>query len=169
MEGVIAYIGIGSNLDDPPAQCRKAIALMSDVPGISVMRASSFYRTQPVGLAEQDDFVNAVCEVRTTLSPRQLLAEMKSIESRMGRREGKRWGPRRIDLDLLLYGQEVIEYDDLVVPHPECHKRRFVLAPLGEIASYVIHPAFGISVQGLLERLEDNHAVEALFAEKSLI
>jgi len=83
----------------------------------------------------------------------------------MGRRETVRWGPRIIDLDLLFYGQEILREDDLVIPHPECHRRRFVLTPMCEIASYVIHPAFGVSVRGLLDRLTDRSRVEILSDE----
>jgi 7,8-dihydro-6-hydroxymethylpterin-pyrophosphokinase len=85
---------------------------------------------------------------------------LKGIERQMGRIEGPRWGPRVIDLDLLLYGQEVVAEEGLVIPHPEMHRRRFVLEPLCEIASYVVHPAFGVSLRGLLDRLEDPSRVE---------
>ena len=105
---VIAYIGIGSNLDDPLEQCRSAVSALGIMPGVKVLRVSSFYRTEPVGYADQDDFINAVCEIRTSLLPRQLLTSLKATEKASGRREEKRWGPRIIDLDLLLYDQEVI-------------------------------------------------------------
>lgn len=104
-------------------------------------------------MAGQDWFVNAVAEIRTVLTPRDLLSALLRIESRMGRVRTERWGPRVIDLDLLLYGQSVIEEPGLTVPHPELHKRRFVLVPLNEIAPYAVHPVFGISVRGLLDRL----------------
>jgi 2-amino-4-hydroxy-6-hydroxymethyldihydropteridine diphosphokinase len=161
-DGMIAYIGIGSNLANPLDQCRIAVDIMGDMPGVKLLRVSSFYRTEPVGVTDQGEFVNAVCEIRTRVNPRPLLALLKSIESLMGRKDERRWGPRLIDLDLLLYGQAVINDRALVIPHPECHKRRFVLVPLNEIASYVIHPAFGVSVKGLLDRLEDNHSVEII-------
>lgn len=161
-EGIIAYIGVGANLEHPLDECREAIDMMSHTHGIKVMRVSSFYRTEPLGFTDQDDFVNAVCEIRVELLPRQLLTALKSIERRMGRKEERRWGPRLIDLDLLLYGQDVVEDGDLVIPHPECHKRRFVLVPLCEIASYVIHPAFGVSIRGLLDRLSDMSRVEVM-------
>ena len=165
MDGIISYIGVGSNQDDPAAQCRKAMDEMATVPEVRLLGRSSFYRTEPVGDTGQDDFVNAVCEIRTTLRPRQLLETLQGIERRLGRRETKRWGPRVIDLDILLYGQDVVEEDDLVIPHPACHTRRFVLIPLCEIASYVIHPAFGVSIKGLLDRLEDNKRVDIMALE----
>jgi 2-amino-4-hydroxy-6-hydroxymethyldihydropteridine diphosphokinase len=161
-DGIIAYIGIGSNLAEPLDQCRISVHIMGSMPEINLLCVSSFYRTEPLGVKDQCEFVNAVCEVRTSLKPRPLLTLLKSIESRMGRKDGQRWGPRIIDLDLLLYGQAVINEKELVIPHPECHKRRFVLVPLCEIASHAIHPAFGISAKGLLDRLEDASSVEII-------
>jgi len=162
MEGIIAYIGIGSNMDRPLEQCRKAIAMLNARPGIQVLCSSSFYRTEPVGFTLQEDFVNAVCEIRTRLAHRTLFDALQGIEERMGGRADARWAPRIIDLDLLFYGQDVINEVDLTVPHPECHKRRFVLLPMEEIASFFIHPAFGISIRGLLDRLCDENRVEPI-------
>jgi 2-amino-4-hydroxy-6-hydroxymethyldihydropteridine diphosphokinase len=159
VRGGIAFIGIGSNEGNPGEECRKAMRMLSDAPDIRYLRSSSLYRTEPVG-PEQAWFVNAVAEIRTVLAPRLLLLALKEMERRMGRTIGTRWGPRIIDLDLLLYGQDIVEEEGLVVPHPELHRRRFVLEPLCEIASYVIHPVFGISMRGLLDRLADNHRVE---------
>ncbi|MFA5182717.1 MAG: 2-amino-4-hydroxy-6-hydroxymethyldihydropteridine diphosphokinase [Syntrophales bacterium] len=156
IRGVIAYIGIGSNLEEPIRQSRLALQKLAAVKDTCFLRASAFYRTEPVGVKDQDPFINGVAEIRTELSPRALLESLKSIEREMGRRASLRWGPRVIDLDILLYDQEVVQEDDLVIPHPELHKRRFVLAPLCEIAAYAIHPAFGISMQGLLIRLDDD-------------
>lgn len=158
--GVVAFVGLGSNLDEPAERCREAVERLSLVGGIRVLRASSLYRTEPVGQREQPWFVNAVVEIRTTLPPAALLAALKGIEKGMGRREGPRWGPRRIDLDILLYGQQVVAGEGLAIPHPEMHRRRFVLEPLCELASYVIHPGFGVSAAGLLDRLTDGLHVE---------
>lgn len=158
--GTIAFIGIGSNLGDPAGNCREAIKRLAAIPGTRLLRSSSLYRTEPVGPPDQDWFVNAVAEIRTMLSPQDLLRAVKEIERNMGRAEAPKWGPRIIDLDILLYGQSVVRETGLTIPHPELHKRRFVLAPLSEMASYAIHPAFGITVRGLLDRLEDTSCVE---------
>ncbi len=160
IRGVIAFVGIGSNQGEPADACREAMRRLSETPGVRLLRSSSFYRTEPVGPQDQPWFINAVAEIRTSLSPRRLFHSLKEIERLMGRAEGPKWGPRLIDLDLLLYGQELLQESDLVIPHPELHRRRFVLVPLCELASYAIHPAFGVSARGLLERLEDPCRVE---------
>ena len=159
VSGVICFIGIGSNLDNPAERCLEAVRRLSSVSGIKVLRRSSLYRTEPVGFTEQDWFVNTVVEMRTALTPRELLNALQMVEDCMGRVRGTKWGPRVIDLDILLYGQDVIHDDDLIVPHPLLHKRRFVLEPLCEVASYAIHPAFGVSVRGLMDRLDDESSV----------
>jgi 2-amino-4-hydroxy-6-hydroxymethyldihydropteridine diphosphokinase len=166
VRGVVAFVGIGSNLRDPAVQCRDAFRRIGAIPGIRLLRRSSLYRTEPVGLEDQPWFINAVAEIRTGLRPRMLFAALKGIEREMGRTDGPHWGPRVIDLDLLLYGQEVVAEEGLVIPHPELHRRRFVLEPLCELASYVIHPAFGVSVRGLLDRLMGPGLVERCAAEK---
>jgi 2-amino-4-hydroxy-6-hydroxymethyldihydropteridine diphosphokinase len=159
VNGVICFIGVGSNLGDPVEHCMEAFHRLSLISGINVLRRSSLYRTEPVGFAEQNWFINAVIEIRTTLSPHELLEELQEIEDNMGRARGPKWGPRVIDLDILLYGQEVIWEECLKIPHPELHTRRFVLEPLCELASYVIHPAFGVSLRGLRDRLHDGNEV----------
>ncbi len=155
----ICFIGIGSNLGDPGKSCLDAVERLSGAYGMTALRRSSLYKTEPVGVKDQPWFVNCVVEARTVLKPRLLLAELKKIEKDMGRQPAEKWGPRVIDLDILFYGQEIITDDDLAIPHPELHKRRFVLEPLNEIAPYVIHPVFGISVKGLLDRRGDSGAV----------
>lgn len=160
VRGVVAFLGIGSNMGDPEARCREAVRRLGAAPGIRLLRNSSLYRTEPVGPRDQPWFINAVAEIRTGLRPQGLFAVLKGIEREMGRIDGPRWGPRVMDLDLLLYGQEVIAEEELVIPHPEMHRRRFVLEPLCELASYVIHPAFGVSARGLLDRLQDPAIVE---------
>jgi len=157
--GVLCYIGIGSNLDEPLERCREALRRLDEADGVGFLRRASFYKSEPVGLADQPWFVNTVAEIRCSLPPRELLGRLQGIESAMGRTPGPRWGPRRIDLDLLLCGQDVVDEEGLVIPHPEMHRRRFVLVPLHEIAPWAIHPAFGVSVAGLLKRLEDRERV----------
>jgi len=160
--GVICFIGLGANRGRPAAQCREATERVHAADGVQILQRSSLYRTEPVGNREQDWFVNAVIEIRTVLQAGELLQALLAIEREMGRQRDALWGPRIIDLDLLLYGQEVINGPDMVIPHPALHKRRFVLVPLHEIAPYVIHPAFGVSVRGLMDRLEDDHKVELM-------
>lgn len=162
---VIAYLGIGSNLGDPIENCRTALREIASLKNVQVLRRSSLYRTEPVGDRLQDWFVNGAVEVRTTFTAPQLLKALQWVEQAMGRERRERWGPRTIDIDILLYGQDIIEADGLVVPHPELHKRRFVLVPINEIAPYVIHALYGISMKGLLDRLEDDRAVERIDAD----
>lgn len=167
--GVTCFIGLGSNLGKPLDNCLEAIEYLKIIRGSQVLRCSSFYRTEPVGFLDQEWFINAVIEIRTSLTAQDLFEEIQAIEERMGRQKPVKWGPRIIDLDILLYGQEVIQTGVLTIPHPELHKRRFVLSPLYEIASYAIHPAFGVSVAGLMERLSDKKKVERINKEKMVI
>ncbi|MBI4633936.1 MAG: 2-amino-4-hydroxy-6-hydroxymethyldihydropteridine diphosphokinase [Deltaproteobacteria bacterium] len=157
---IISFVGIGSNRESPADRCREAIRRIAEIGGVNVLRRSSLYRTEPVGFSDQEWFINAVVEIRTILPAHELLACLRHVEDDMGRLRGTKWGPRVIDLDILFYGQEVIREEDMVIPHPELHKRRFVLVPLNEIASWMIHPAFGVSVGGLMDRLEDGSTVE---------
>jgi 2-amino-4-hydroxy-6-hydroxymethyldihydropteridine diphosphokinase len=162
IRGIIAFIGIGSNLGNPAERCREAVQTLGMTQGIRLLRSSSLYRTEPVGPQDQPWFVNAAAEIRTILSPRQLLETLREIERKMGRTGGEKWGPRAIDLDILLYGQEVVRDEGMTVPHPELHRRRFVLVPLCELAPYAIHPAFGVSIRGLAERLTEPGRVERI-------
>jgi len=162
LNGIICYIGIGSNLGDSLQNCRHAIESLSRINGVNQTRTSSFYRTEPVGIEKQNYFINAVVEITTALPAGDLLQALREIERDMGRKRETKGGPRIVDLDLLFYGQNVIREADLVVPHPEIHKRRFVLEPLSEIASYFIHPVFGVSTRGLKDRLTDTKIVEMI-------
>ncbi|MDO9516409.1 MAG: 2-amino-4-hydroxy-6-hydroxymethyldihydropteridine diphosphokinase [Syntrophales bacterium] len=164
-DGVICFLGIGSNMGNPAANCAAAERHIYDIGGVAVLRCSSLYRTQPVGFEEQDWFVNGVIEVRTALGPRPLMDALLGVEDKMGRVRNGKWGPRIIDIDILFYGQTVINEKNLVIPHPRLHKRRFVLVPLDEIAPHAIHPGFGVSVRGLLDRLDDTNKVEWLSGE----
>jgi len=162
LNGIVCYIGIGSNLGNTLQNCKYAIESLSRINGINPTQISSFYKTEPVGIEKQNYFINAVVEIIASLSARDLLQALRKIEGDMGRKREIKGGPRIIDLDLLFYGQDVIREIDLVVPHPEIHKRRFVLEPLYEIASYFIHPVFGISIRGLRDRLTDTKIVEMI-------
>lgn len=149
-------MGIGSNLGDSLSHCREAAGRIKTERGIELLRKSSLYRTEPVGYADQDWFLNGVIEFRTTLTSRSLLQVLQGMEDAMGRtRRDVRWGPRNIDIDILFYGDEIINDGTLIIPHPELHKRRFVLVPLCEIAASFIHPLYCVSAKRLLERLEE--------------
>lgn len=163
MNGIVCYIGIGSNLENALKNCQNALDALAGTKEIILKTYSSFYKTEPVGIETQNYFINAVAEIKTVLSPQKLLAVLQNIENSMGRKRDIKGGPRIIDLDFLFYGQNVIHEQNLVIPHPEVHKRRFVLEPLCEIASYFIHPSFGISIRGLKDRLNDNKIVEKIY------
>lgn len=133
MQPVPAWIGLGSNLDDPPAQLRRALAALADTADITLQAVSPFYAGAPMGPADQPDYVNAAARIVTTLAPEALLAVLQTIEQQQGRVRGRRWGERTLDLDLLLYADAHIRTDALVVPHPGLAERRFVLQPLVDI------------------------------------
>ncbi len=141
---VRAYIGLGSNIAEPAAQVRSGMAALARLTETEVEACSSLYRTEPVGLREQPDFINAVCRVRTALVPTVLMRSLLEIERAHGRvREGNPGGPRTLDLDLLLYGGEAIQGAELTLPHPRLHERAFVLYPLLEIEPELTIPGHG--------------------------
>ena len=146
-------VGVGSNLGDREFLIRKAVEAMRDLPRTLVVRVSSLYDTDPVGEVEQPPFLNAVVWLETTLEPRELLWQLLLIEKRMGRVRSQRWGPRPIDLDLLFYDDRLIDEPDLTVPHPEAHRRGFVLLPLLELDPEFVHPSTGESIKKLIKRL----------------
>ena len=148
----IVYIGIGSNLGNREENCQKAIALLIEK-NIKITKRSSLYETEPWGAKEQPGFINMAVEIETNLEPGVLLKTIKEIESSMGRRKGMRWGPRVIDLDILLYDEHVIKTHELEIPHPGIKDREFVLKPLSEIAPDKIHPIFKKSIKTLLIEL----------------
>src|SRR4051812_33426409 len=143
MAAVKAYIGLGANIGDPGKQIRGALAALGEIPGTRVTRASSLWRSAPVGYAAQPDFVNAVAEILTLQEPKPLLGELLAIEQRFGRERSFANAPRTLDLDLLLHGDRILSEGDLRVPHPRMHERAFVLAPLVEIAPGVEIPGKG--------------------------
>jgi len=139
-----AYVGLGSNLQMPARQVEEAIELLAGLPATRVVAASSLYRSSPFGGVEQPDFVNAVAALLTQLQPARLLAELKDLEARQGRERGDvRWGPRILDLDLLVHAGAVIDEDGLRVPHPGIAERNFVLLPLQEVAPDLVIPGLG--------------------------
>ncbi|MGI9201397.1 MAG: 2-amino-4-hydroxy-6-hydroxymethyldihydropteridine diphosphokinase [Woeseiaceae bacterium] len=143
-EPVRAFIGIGSNLDDPRSQVEAAFSLLDTLPGCHVVAKSSLYRSAPFGDVQQDDFVNAVVAVETAVPPAILLSCLKELERSQGRDfNAERWGPRVLDLDILLYGDEVMDTPELQIPHPGIVERIFVLLPLREIADELVIPGLG--------------------------
>jgi 2-amino-4-hydroxy-6-hydroxymethyldihydropteridine diphosphokinase len=188
LTGTICYIGIGSNLGNPLQNCKNAVGRISRIYGVKLIKVSSFYLTEPVETnahkysienhanfdgdgnkknntkvlesMHKEWFINTVAEIETNLSANDLLMKLQDIETKMGRKRKIKGEPRVIDLDLLFYGQDIINEYNLIVPHPEIHKRRFVLEPLSEIASFYIHPAFGVSIRGLKDRLKDQSIVK---------
>ena len=141
---ITSYIGVGSNLDSPQKQVRSAMDELDSLESCRIIGRSSLYITKPVGFAQQPDFVNAVCKITTGLDPQRLLSRLLDIEESMGRVRGALPNrPRRIDLDLLLYGTQQINTPELIVPHPRMHERRFVLEPLIEVDQNAVIPGKG--------------------------
>ncbi len=149
-----AFVGIGANLGDPVAQVEWAIAELAKLPNTRVVRTSSLYRTAPIGHTDQPDFVNAVVLIDTTLSPRDLLDALLGIEHAAGRERTFQNAPRLLDLDVLLYDDQVIDSPGLAVPHPRMHERAFVLVPLAEIAPNAVIPGHGRAAD-LLKKVND--------------
>jgi 2-amino-4-hydroxy-6-hydroxymethyldihydropteridine diphosphokinase len=149
-----AYVGLGSNLGDREALLRRALELLDARPGIEVVAVSALRETEPVGFLEQPRFLNAAARLETELPPRRLLSALLEVEQELGRdRSGPRFGPRTIDLDLLLYGELELDEEGLGIPHPRLHERRFVLEPLAELAPGLVVPGRG-SLETLLSELD---------------
>ena len=157
-----AYLAIGSNVGDRRAWCSKAIADLTHDPNIFDLTSSAFYETEPVDAPAQGWFLNCAVGLETGLTAQGLFLLCTRIEHNLGRIRSERNQPRNIDLDLLLYGTEVIDTLDLIVPHPRLDKRRFVLVPLAEIAPDVIHPVLHLTVRSLLNELGRSPIVRKL-------
>jgi len=150
------YIGLGSNLGDRKANIREAEDRLAKLPETRIVKASSLYESEPLGDAKTW-FVNNVLEIETEFDPDEFLKRTRAIEASMGRKrvKGKRWGSRIIDLDILLFDNQTVSKRNLKIPHPEMHKRRFVLLPLSELAPHVTHPQLGAAISELLGGLKD--------------
>ena len=147
-------IGLGSNLGDKEANLRQALKMLL-VKGLQIRSVSSFFKTEPYGVTDQPEFINAVACVKTDLAPEKLLKLLLDTELEMGRVRLRHWGERNIDLDLLLYDDLIYYSEKLVLPHPDMQNRLFVLQPLSEIAADKIHPVYKKSIQNLLKSLTD--------------
>jgi len=154
MAEVDAWIGLGSNLDDPPGQVRTALTELDAIAGCRLRAASSLYASPPMGPSDQPDYINAVAWLKTTLPAAALLDALRTIEQRHARVRGRHWGPRTLDLDLLLYAQAVIDTTRLTVPHPGIAARSFVLYPLAELDRTLVIPGLGV-VEDLLGQCPD--------------
>ena len=153
---ITAYIGLGANQGDRAANLYNAVARLSATPGVTIKQMSTLIDTPPVGGPEgSPPFLNGAIAIETTLGSHALMKVLTDIEKELGRVRREKWEPRLIDLDLLLYGTEIISSDNLIVPHPLMHERAFVLRPLAEIAPKVVHPTLQMSVEGLLDNLRE--------------
>lgn len=150
-----ACIGIGTNLGDRRAHLELATRELRHLPATDTVHLSPTYETEPVGPGEQGRFLNAAAAIETTLPPGELLGHLLRIERLAGREREVKWGPRTLDLDLLLYDDRIIETEDLTLPHPHMHERWFVLKPLNDIAPEAIHPTLGKTVRELLTEVEE--------------
>ncbi len=151
---ITAYIALGANIGERDRSIQQALEKLRLTPGLEVVRVSNLLENPAEGMGDDAPaFLNAAAEVKTTLGSHALLHRLLEIEREMGRQRKARWEPRTIDLDLLLYGDQIISSQELIIPHPLMHERRFVLAPLSEIASQVVHPTLQMTIAGLLENL----------------
>ena len=147
-----AYVALGANIGDREQTMRRALDLLDADPELEVVAVSRFRETAPVGVVDQPPFLNAAAAIETALGPRELLGRLLVVERSLGRRRGARWGPRTIDLDLLVHGDLVVDEEGLHVPHPRLHERRFVLEPLADLAPALVVPGRG-RVSDLLRAL----------------
>src|SRR2546427_1705621 len=158
----LVYLSLGSNLGDPAANLNAAIAGLRALGDVAAV--SSFYETEPIELAAQPWFLNCAVKLDTEKMPKQLMSGILDLEQEMGRRRQQKKGPRIIDIDILLFGNSIIETKGLTIPHPAMHQRRFVLEPLAEIASEVRHPVFKRTVRELRDALPPGQAVRRIQA-----
>jgi 2-amino-4-hydroxy-6-hydroxymethyldihydropteridine diphosphokinase len=157
-----AYISLGSNIGDRELNLLRAVAEIGKLPGSKISALSGFYETEPVG-PPQDKFYNAVLRMETVLEPPELFAELQRIENKVfERKRDLQWGPRKMDLDLLLFNDLKLDTPDLVIPHPRLHERRFVLVPLKEIAPQLIHPELLKTITQLLHAAPDTGQVNKI-------
>lgn len=160
MDEKVAYLGLGTNMGDRLSNLVGAKDRLRSISGVRLRKTSSIYETEPIGMSAANSFLNAACSVMTSLSPYQLVCSLKDLEWEMGRQNKGKMKPRIIDVDLLMYGSRKIQEDDLTIPHPRMHQRRFVLIPLCEIAPEAVHPVLKKNVYDILLELGDEDSVE---------
>ena len=154
MNRVTGFLGFGTNLGDRKGNLAEALTSLNNRPDLAVLRTSSIYETEPWGLADQPKFLNMVAEIATSIPPGELLERVKKLEHDMGREDGPRFGPRLIDIDILLLEDQVVDEPDLNVPHISLHERAFVLVPLAELAPDLVHPILDVTIGKLAERVD---------------
>jgi 2-amino-4-hydroxy-6-hydroxymethyldihydropteridine diphosphokinase len=159
---VTGFLGFGTNLGDRKKNLAYALNTLNDRPDLAVLRTSSIYETEPWGLADQPRFLNMVAEIETSIPPDELLERVKKLERDMGREDGPRFGPRLIDIDILLLEDQVVDQPDLIVPHASLHERAFVLVPLAELAPEIVHPVLNTTIGSLAENVDGLDGVKAL-------
>ena len=163
MKEVTAYLGLGSNLGSRWGKLRLALGMLEEPEGeIRVLRTSQVYETPPWGFADQPDFLNCVAEVTTALEPYLLLRRAKEVEEELGRQPGPLYGPRPIDVDILLYDELVLDEPTLQIPHPRLHLRAFALVPLAELAASLRHPVLNDTIGHLAETIEDSEGLKPM-------
>jgi 2-amino-4-hydroxy-6-hydroxymethyldihydropteridine diphosphokinase len=153
------FLGLGSNVGEREKFLNRAVAELKKVRDTTIVWTSSVYETDPVGKTDQPKFLNAAVEIETQLEPRELFAAVKMIEQKLGRTTTEHWGPREIDVDLLLYDGLVFKDEEVTVPHPEMERRKFVLVPLKEIAPDLVHPISGMTMEELVATCKDEGRV----------
>ena len=159
-EPVFILLSLGANIGDRYANITKAVDLLSSSGIIAGIKSSSIYETEPVGFTNQPWFLNSVVSGYTSLSPDIIIGVIKNIQELIGRKQREKWHEREIDIDVLLYGNEIIKTDLITIPHPRMHERRFVLVPASEIAGDIVHPEFKKSIKQLLIECKDESVVK---------
>ena len=153
MNRITGFLGLGTNIGDRKKNLARALTSLNDRPDLTILRTSRIYETEPWGVVDQPKFLNMVAEVATSISSRELLERVKKLETDMGREAGPRFGPRLIDIDILLLEDQVVDEPDLQIPHASLHERAFVLVPLAEIAPESIHPVLRTTIAGLAKKV----------------
>lgn len=157
------YLALGSNLGDRASNLNRALSRISTIGRLQ--EVAPVYQSSAYGMENQPDFLNSAAKLSCKLKPEKLLERLKEIEVSLGRRKRVRWGPREIDLDIILFGNQVIQKDGLTIPHPDFHNRRFVLQPLADICPELMSPTHGLSVSELLNRCKDRTKIEKISTE----